>query len=141
MPNEPVQNIKFSIRVMIENKLGQVLLGLKRKGYHANHWIFPGGQLDYGETVAQCGTREVWEETNLRVKVEGLIDIVSETTANKHVVFINLLAKGEGQPVITEPHEIVEWRWIDINQLPDNTSLSVRSVIHKYQRGQLVIPL
>ncbi|AQS60534.1 hypothetical protein B0537_07225 [Desulforamulus ferrireducens] len=126
---------------MIENKLGQVLLGLKRKGYHANHWIFPGGQLDYGETVAQCGTREVWEETNLRVKVEGLIDIVSETTANKHVVFINLLAKGEGQPVITEPHEIVEWRWIDINQLPDNTSLSVRSVIHKYQRGQLVIPL
>lgn len=141
MQNAPGQNIKFSIRVMIRNSLGQVLLGLKRKGYHANHWIFPGGQLDYGETVAQCGLREVWEETALRVQVQGLIDIVSETTANKHVVFINLLARGEGQPVLTEPHEMIEWKWVDINQLPANTTLSVRSAIQKYQSEQLVIPL
>lgn len=139
MQNAPGQNIKFSIRVMIKNNLGQVLLGLKRKGYHANHWIFPGGQLDYGETVSQCGLREVWEETALKVEVEGLIDIVSETTGNKHVVFINLLAKGEGQPVLTEPHEIIEWKWVDLNHLPADTTVSVRSAIDKYKGGQPVI--
>ncbi|SHK00389.1 NUDIX domain-containing protein [Desulforamulus aeronauticus] len=139
MQNALAQNIKFSIRVMIENNLGQVLLGLKRKGYHANHWIFPGGQLDYGESVSQCGCREVWEETALKVEVVGLLGIVAETTANKHVVFINLLARGEGNPVLTEPHEMIEWKWVDINQLPANITVSVQSAIDKYQSGQPVI--
>jgi len=135
------QQIKFSIRVMVVNDEGKVLLGLKKKGFNANSWIFPGGQMDFGETVAQCGRREVWEETALQVTIEGMIDVVSETQGEKHVVFINLLASGKGQPVVTEPKEMIEWNWFYQNELPDNTTFSVRKAIGKIKDGQPVIPL
>ncbi|MEW6695912.1 MAG: NUDIX domain-containing protein [Bacillota bacterium] len=135
------QQIKFSIRVMIINKEGKVLLGLKKKGFHCNNWIFPGGQMDFGETVPQCGEREVWEETALEVKIKGLIDIVSETQGVKHVVFINLLADGEGQPVVTEPKEIIEWHWFQLNEIPANATASVQNAIKKIKCGQPIIPI
>lgn len=132
---------KFSIRVMIVNDKGQVLLGLKKKGFHARYWIFPGGQIEFGETVEECGIREVWEESTLNVKVKGLLDVASEIQNEKHVVFLHLLASGEGFPVVTEPEEVVEWRWFDTGTLPDKTTLSVLKAIHKYKQGQVVIPV
>ncbi|AEG60798.1 NUDIX domain-containing protein [Desulforamulus ruminis] len=132
---------KFSIRVMIVNSQGQVLLGLKKKGYHASYWIFPGGQIEFGETVAQCGTREVWEESRLQIEIKGLLGIASEIQNNKHVVFLHLLASGDGCPQVTEPEEVLEWRWFDTGRLPDKTTLAARNAIGKYQQGQAIIPV
>lgn len=133
------QIIKFSIRVMIVNNEGLVLLGLKKKGFNAQRWIFPGGQMDFGETVAQCGIREVWEETDLKVKIKGLINVVTETQGEKHVVFLTLLAQGEGHPVVTEPEEVIEWKWNNIDQLPENITASARNSIGKYREGHGII--
>lgn len=135
------QRTKFSIRAMIINGQGQVLLGLKNRGFHQNSWIFPGGQMDFGETIAQCAVREVWEESGLNVKVEGLIDVVSETNVDKHVVFINLLAHGEGYPEVKEPQEIIEWKWYPADQLPENTTISARNAVSKFLKGQKLIPV
>ena len=141
MVNEFAQQIKFSIRVMVVNGQGDVLLGLKKKGFNANKWIFPGGRLDFGETVPACGQREVLEETNLQVNITGLIDIASETQGQKHCVFINLLATGEGQPEVTEPHEMIAWQWFDLKEIPKDTTSSVRNAVEKIKRGQTVSPI
>lgn len=141
MTNLAEKRIKFSIRVMIVNSKDQVLLGLKKKGFNANTWIFPGGQMDFGETIAECGKREVWEETTLDVQIAGLIDVVTETKGEKHVTFINVLAKGEGIPVVTEPHEVIDWNWFNQHELPCNTTSSVQNAILKIKQGQPVIPV
>lgn len=135
------QQIKFSVRVMVVNGQGKVLLGLKKKGFNANKWIFPGGRVDFGETVDQCGKREVLEETTLSVDIQGIIDIASETQGQKHCIFINLLANGEGQPVVTEPHEVIKWQWFNSQELPEHATCSVRNAIGKIKDGRKVLPL
>jgi len=126
---------------MIVNKQGQVLLGLKKKGFHAGNWIFPGGGIEFGESVAECGIREVKEETTLDIEVKGMINVVAETAGEKHVVFLNLLAAGEGQPVVTEPEEVILWNWYHLNQLPGNITHSALKAIHAYNHVQAVIPV
>lgn len=37
------------------------------------YWVIPGGGIEAGETEEQCIIREVREETNLEVEVEGLL--------------------------------------------------------------------
>lgn len=36
-------------------------------------WLLPGGGLEPGESEAECVQREMWEETNLAVRVEYLL--------------------------------------------------------------------
>ena len=38
-------------------------------------WSIPGGILEIGETIAAGIERELWEETGVRVRVLGLIEI------------------------------------------------------------------
>ncbi|MDO7787786.1 NUDIX domain-containing protein [Desulforamulus aquiferis] len=129
---------KYSIRVMIINPEGEVLLGLKNRGFHSNNWIFPGGQIEFGETIAQCAAREVLEECNMEVTVQGLIDVVSESCSEKHVVFINLVAYGQGKAEVTEPQEVKEWRWYPAELLPENTTISAKNAVRKFSGGQMI---
>ena len=63
MSNRP--KVGVSVVLRFENL---VLLG-KRKGSHgAGTWAFPGGHLEYGESVEDCGKRELLEETNIDLK-------------------------------------------------------------------------
>jgi ADP-ribose pyrophosphatase YjhB (NUDIX family) len=40
-------------------------------------WVFPGGFVDRGESVAQAAVRETFEEVGLRVSVTGILDVYS----------------------------------------------------------------
>ena len=42
---------KVGIGVMILNDQNQVLLGLRQGSHGAGEWSFPGGHLEFGETV------------------------------------------------------------------------------------------
>src|SRR5690606_587748 len=45
----------------------RVLLGRRRSGHGAGTWQFPGGHLEWGESIEACARREVLEETGLVV--------------------------------------------------------------------------
>ncbi|MGE0201754.1 MAG: NUDIX domain-containing protein [Candidatus Melainabacteria bacterium] len=38
-------------------------------------WVFPGGTLEAGETLAACGAREIREETGLTVAIGPLLSV------------------------------------------------------------------
>ena len=52
---------------------------LVRRAIEPGHglWVFPGGYVDRGEEISAAAVREAREETNLEVRLGGLINIYS----------------------------------------------------------------
>lgn len=73
------------IRTNPEDQTRIQVLGAKRgkNGTHVGEWCFPCGYLDWSETVVQAAIREVYEETNLKLKEEDLDFVDLDSDPNK----------------------------------------------------------
>lgn len=102
-------------------KDGRVLLGKRLNAHGQGTWAFPGGHLEFGETIIECALREVSEETGLKITnirrgpyTEDLF--IAE---NKHYITLIMIADWlAGDPAVLEPHKCEEWKWFEWNQLP-----------------------
>ncbi|HLG72339.1 MAG TPA: NUDIX hydrolase [Chloroflexota bacterium] len=59
-------------------------------------WAFPGGFIDAEETVSEAAVREVKEETNLEVELEGLLGVYSYVDPHKSGLVVVFQAKVLG---------------------------------------------
>lgn len=131
--------IKVGVGVYIFNNKNQLLLGL-RKSEHANGtWCAPGGHMEYGETNEQAAIREVKEETGIDILAQHLIlkgitnDFFEES--GKHYITLHMLCTYyTGNPKIMEPNKCAEWKWFDLNNLPQNLMLSNRNFLTQYAK-------
>jgi ADP-ribose pyrophosphatase YjhB (NUDIX family) len=91
-------------------------------------WSVPGGRIDPGENIATTATREVKEETNLDVDIQGLFAIYSdpkygtvrkfsEDDFTKQCVDIIMLAFPTNFD-IKKSDESLDVRFFDIDNLP-----------------------
>jgi len=84
------------------HRRGRVLLVRRRNPPNQGKWAIPGGLVELGETVQVAATREIFEETGLRVTIEGLLDVqtdVHRDAASRleyHYVLVDYLAKPVG---------------------------------------------
>src|SRR5262245_56603592 len=53
----------------------RVLLVRNLRGVTRGRYLLPAGRLDPGELPDQAAVREAFEETNLRVEIEGLLGV------------------------------------------------------------------
>src|SRR6516162_8431794 len=86
-PKAPKPNsIRPAAAVALFDSIGNILL-LRRKDN--DKWTMPGGTLDFGESLTDCATREVLEETGLKIRITGLIG----TYTDPHI----LIAYSDGE--------------------------------------------
>lgn len=133
---------RVGIGVMLQNEKGEVLLGLRHGSHGAGEWSFPGGHLEWGETVFETAKREVKEETGLEIEKMELISVADElryiTTDNKH--FLNIGVKAEydgGEPQVMEPEKCREWHWFSLDDLPGKLLEGTGLVIKNYKAGKI----
>jgi ADP-ribose pyrophosphatase YjhB (NUDIX family) len=90
-------------------------------------WLFPGGGMEPGETEEQCVKREMKEETNLDVKIKGLL--FDETTHAENRIYrqrtyLCETLSGEAKPGYDPEyapeieaagiHGIIDVKWFDL---------------------------
>ena len=99
----------------------RVLLGERLGAHGAGSWAPPGGHLEFGETIAQCATREVFEETGLVVRDVRDGPYVNTVFAAEGLHYLTVFALAEctdGQPSVREPAKCARWEWFTWHALP-----------------------
>ncbi len=132
MENHP----KIGIGVMIwkENK---ILLGKRKNAHGAGEYSFPGGRLEYAETLKDCARRETREETGLEIENIRFNYLADEHEhMPKHFVHIGFIADWKnGEPQTLEPEKCEGWNWYAIDQLPDPLFLKTKTAIDAFISG------
>ena len=76
-------------------KDGKVLLGKRKNSHGSGTWHFPGGHLEFNESIEACARREVFEETGLRIKNIRLGPYTNDMFAKEQKHYITLFAVAE----------------------------------------------
>lgn len=132
---------KVGLGVILMNYDTQkVLLGKRRNSHGDRTMSFPGGHLEFYESLCRCGVRELEEETALIINENyQFIDKDSIRTTNdifpednKHYITLFLRAKYlNGEPKNMEPEKCEGWQWYSWNQVKEfnNLFLPIQNLI------------
>ena len=136
--------IKVGVGAMILDG-NKILLGHRSKTrkdtggiYEPDTWSLPGGKQEYSETVYETVIREVKEETNLDIANPKVFSVSDDFQTDRHFVTIEMITNEfSGELKIMEPEKEDEWRWFDLNELPNNIYSPSKKFIEKYleERG------
>ena len=95
-------------------KEDEILLGKRKNSHGSGTWAFPGGHLEFKESIEDCARREVFEETGIQIKNLRCGPYTNDIFADedKHYVTLFVTANYDaGAPVVKEPHKCEKWEW------------------------------
>ena len=104
-------------------------------------WTMPGGKFEFQETFAEGVSREVFEETGIAIDTSSLqlVSVSNDIVEDAHFVTLGFLATSfEGGPEVKEPDEITEWKWFDLDNLPEPIFPPSKKVLSIYKQNKLV---
>lgn len=141
-PNAPKPNsLVPAASVVVVDEAGRILLQRRTDN---GMWALPGGKMELGESLADCGSRETLEETGIHIEITGIVG----TYTNPGHVFayddgevrqefsICLLARPTGGTlrVSDESHEVA---WFEPSAVDDLPMVpSIRKRINDWRSGQ-----
>lgn len=133
--------VRVGIGIMIKDG-NKVLLGHRSKNrkdtggiFEPDTWTFPGGKQEFLETIFDGAKREVKEETNLDIDDLEIFSVSDDIQPSKHFVTIQVIAnKHSGDLKVMEPTKEDEWKWFDLNSLPENIYSPTKRFIEKYKK-------
>ncbi len=128
--------VRVGIGIMVLRE-GQILLG-RRQGCHgAGEYAWPGGHLEFGETIEECIAREIEEETGLVVHPVRPVSLSNVIKYGRHYIDIQYLVEYvSGIPQVREPDKVENWAWYSLEALPDPLFEFARRGLEGYRAGQ-----
>ncbi|WP_395292983.1 NUDIX domain-containing protein [Kitasatospora hibisci] len=144
-PNAPRPNsLVPAASVVVVDDAGRVLLQRRTDN---GMWALPGGVMELGESLGDCGIRETCEETGIRVEITGVVG----TYTNPGHVFayddgevrqefsICLLGRPVGGElrVSDESHEVAWFKPAETDDLP--MVASIRKRITDWRSGMIPV--
>lgn len=113
-------------------KDGKVLLGKRKHSHGDGTWNFPGGHLEFGESLEDCAAREVFEESGISISSVKKGPYTNDyfETENKHYITIFMVAECQtGEPQLMEPDKCEIWDWFDWDNLPTPRFLPLENLL------------
>jgi len=131
--------IKVGLGILIKDG-NKILLGHRTKNstdtggiYEPDTWTLPGGKQEYDETIFEGAAREVKEETNLDVDGLSIFNVADDIQPDRHYITIQIIANNHsGELKAMEPDREDEWKWFDIDKLPEHIYSPSKKFINEY---------
>ena len=126
--------LRIGVGVVVLNSKNKVFVG-KRKDNPIDKWQMPQGGVDPGETFSEAMKRELIEETSIKnIKILKELDYWLEYELPRDLIGIIWKGRYRGQKqkwfivrflgpdneinLETKKPEFIDWKWLDIDNLP-----------------------
>ncbi|MCB0061512.1 MAG: NUDIX domain-containing protein [Caldilineaceae bacterium] len=134
-----IDYIGVGVGALIVDAEGRLFLA--QRGVQAKNerglWEFPGGSVEFGETLTTALQREMAEEFGIEIAVGELLDIVDHIlpAEGQHWVSPTYLCHiVAGVPEIQEPEKCSAIGWFALDELPAALSLISQENLESYRR-------
>jgi 8-oxo-dGTP diphosphatase len=99
---------------------GKILLGKRLKDPGKGEYAWPGGHLEYMESIEECAKREVMEETGMEITNVRFVRLVNMKHYDPiHYVDIGVQADWVAREAeLREPAKTERWDWYPPDSLP-----------------------
>ena len=122
-------------------KDGTVLLHKRRGSHGEGEYSFPGGHLEYMESIEDCARRETKEECGIEIqniRFQFLSNVMKY--APKHYIHIGVIADwASGEPQLLEPEKAESWGWYRLEGLPEPLFAMCQQAIESYASGEVYV--
>lgn len=121
------ENVWLGVAGLVIRDDGSWLVVKKRYGGLKGSWSLPAGFVDEGETADRAVVREVFEETGIECKVEGLLGVrtgvIRDSISDNMLIF--RLSPLPGQKVVVQESELYEAKYLGPEVLINDADTSV----------------
>jgi 8-oxo-dGTP diphosphatase len=125
---------KVAAAVLVEQE-GRVLLVRRVNTPFQGRWSLPAGFVDAGEDPRAAAARECLEETGLRVRIAGLLDVVTSREHSRGASIV-IVYRGEVQGGELGPRDDADAvGFFALDDLPPLAFESTRAVIERSRAG------
>ncbi|MBD8500055.1 NUDIX domain-containing protein [Paenibacillus arenosi] len=132
---------RIGVGAVIWNENDEILLVLRNRNPEKDKWSIPGGKVDPFESLESCVIREVMEEVNLEVEIQGLL-CMAETIRPEHeehwisAIYEVVVKSGEARNM-ESTGAIADMKWCSLDELPDRLACFTVPAIEQLQRRRI----
>ena len=119
-----IDYIGVGVGAIIFDADGRVFLA--KRGSQArnerNRWEFPGGSVEFGETLVHALVREIAEECGFEIEVQELLGVVNHIIPDEGQHWVSpmfICRVKSGTPHICEAHKCEEIGWFAIDEITE----------------------
>jgi len=112
---------------------GVVLIKRKNPPYG---WALPGGFVDCGETVEQAVVREMKEETDFDVTIQGMLGVYSDPKRDPrmHTMSVVFIGSTEDPDALCAGDDAGEARFFQRGKLPESIAFDHATILQDFWR-------
>jgi 8-oxo-dGTP diphosphatase len=133
----PMPMVNQIIYRKVGNKI-EILLGKRNKPPHFSKWIIPGGHFSFKEIIENASKRKSREETGLNVKIDCVIDVVSDfgvDPRSRNLLIYHLCKYKSGK--LKDSKDIKDFYWHNIRKpLPKNVRFVEPTILNAYKKAK-----
>ena len=119
----------------------EVLLVRRGKSPNKGRWGFPGGKIEFGESIKVAAIRELKEETGIDGRADKILSTFdvfnynSNDEIQQHFILIAVLCQWLGGDVKASS-DAADARWFPIDELKESAPDLITDVIHFIKKAQ-----
>lgn len=117
-----VDYIGVGVGAIIVNKEGKLFLAKRGREVRneSGKWEFPGGGVEFGDTLKKTLKREMMEEYGIEIEPGKLLDVCDHIIFAEHQHWVSpsfICSVLKGVPKILEPHKCDGIGWFTVEEI------------------------